>query len=116
LESAAELAVDRHLAAVANLVTSWTITSARDLAWNNTLLLWAVRDDPIARGLFPGTLATSTALAKHDAARDSLTPPSPPDQSRLQHPAGPTAHRPGPFLAVPPSADERALRTRILMR
>ena len=63
LESAAELAVDRHLAAVASLVTSWTITSARDLAWKNALLLWAVRDDPIARGLFPGTLATSAALA-----------------------------------------------------
>jgi hypothetical protein len=31
-ESAAELAVDRHLAAVANLIASWTITSARDLA------------------------------------------------------------------------------------
>jgi len=63
LESAAELAVDRHLVAVANLVTSWTITSARDLAWNNTLLLWEVRDDPIARGLFLDALATSTALA-----------------------------------------------------
>ena len=63
LESAAELAVDRHLTAVANLVASWTINSARDLAWNNTLLLWAVRDDPIARGLFLDALAASTALA-----------------------------------------------------
>jgi hypothetical protein len=62
-ESAAELAVDRHLSAVANLVANWTITSARDLAWNNCLLLWAVRDDPVARGLFLDTLATSTALA-----------------------------------------------------
>jgi Family of unknown function (DUF5995) len=62
-ESAAELAVDRHLAAVANLIATWTITSARDLAWNNTLLLWTVRDDPTARGLFLGTLATSAALA-----------------------------------------------------
>jgi hypothetical protein len=63
LESEAELAVDRHLTAVANLVASWTITSARDLAWNNCLLLWAVRDDPIARGLFLDALAASTALA-----------------------------------------------------
>jgi len=63
LESAAEQTVDRHLTAVANLVTSWTINSARDLAWNNTLLLWAVRHDPIARGLFLDTLAASTALA-----------------------------------------------------
>jgi Family of unknown function (DUF5995) len=62
-ESAAELAVDRHMAAVANLVTTWTITSARDLAWNNCLLLWAIRDDPIARGLFLDALAASTALA-----------------------------------------------------
>ena len=62
LESAAELAADRHLAAVASLVTSWTITSARDLAWNNTLLLWAVRDDPITRGLFPGTLAAAGGM------------------------------------------------------
>jgi len=62
-ESAPELAVDRHLAAVANLITTWTITSARDMAWTNTLLLWAVRDDPIARGLFLDTLAASTALA-----------------------------------------------------
>jgi len=60
LESAAEQAVDRHLAAVANLIASWTINSARDLAWNNTLLLWAVRDEPIARALFLDTL---TALA-----------------------------------------------------
>jgi hypothetical protein len=62
-ESAPELAVDRHLAAVANLIATWTINSARDTAWNNCLLLWAVRDDPIARGLFLGTLAASTALA-----------------------------------------------------
>jgi Family of unknown function (DUF5995) len=62
-ESAAELAADRHMAAVASLIANWTINSARDLAWNNCLLLWAVRDDPIARGLFLDTLATSTALA-----------------------------------------------------
>jgi Family of unknown function (DUF5995) len=62
-ESAAELAADRHLAAAASLIATWTINSARDLAWNNCLLLWAVRHNPIARGLFLDTLATSTALA-----------------------------------------------------
>ena len=62
-ESAAELAVDRHLSAVAGLAANWTINSARDLAWNNCLLLWAVRDNPVARGLFLDTLAASTALA-----------------------------------------------------
>jgi Family of unknown function (DUF5995) len=62
-ESAPELTVDRHLSAVAGLIASWTINSARDMAWNNTLLLWAIRDDPIARGLFLDTLSASTALA-----------------------------------------------------
>ena len=62
-ESAPELAVDRHLSAVASLVANWTINSSRDLAWNNCLLLWAVRDDPVARGLFLDSLAASTALA-----------------------------------------------------
>ena len=62
-ESAPELAVDRHLSAVANLVASWSINNARDLAWNNCLLLWAVRDDPLARGLLLDSLAAATALA-----------------------------------------------------
>jgi Family of unknown function (DUF5995) len=62
-ESAPELAADRHLSAVASLVANWTINSARDMAWTNCLLLWAVRDDPVARGLFLDSLAASTALA-----------------------------------------------------
>jgi Family of unknown function (DUF5995) len=62
-ESAPELAVDRHLSAVDTLIANWTITSARDLAWGNCLLLWAIRDDPIARALFLDSLAASTAMA-----------------------------------------------------
>ncbi len=62
-ESAPEVAVDRHLSAVANLVANWSIGTARDLAWNNCLLLWAVRDDPVAHGLLQDNLAASTALA-----------------------------------------------------
>jgi hypothetical protein len=62
-ESAPELAVDRHLSAVCDLAANWTINSARDMAWNNCLLLWAVREDPVMRGLFLDTLAASTALA-----------------------------------------------------
>jgi len=62
-ESAPELAADRHLAAVANLIANWSIAAARDLAWNNCLLLWAVRGDPVATGLVQGNLAASTALA-----------------------------------------------------
>jgi len=62
-ESAPELAVDRHLAAVNDLLANWTINSARDLAWTNSLLLWAVRDDPVARGLLADSLGASAALS-----------------------------------------------------
>ena len=62
-EDAAELAADRHLSAVANLIGNWSINSARDLAWNNSLLLWEIRDVPVARGLFLDTLTASTVLA-----------------------------------------------------
>jgi len=63
LESAPELAVDRHLQAVSNLIASWSINSARDLAWTNSLLLWEVRADPLARGLLCDSLAAATAAA-----------------------------------------------------
>jgi len=62
-ETSPELAVDRHLQAVDNLVASWTINSARDLAWQNALVLWALRPDPAASGLFLDGLAATTALA-----------------------------------------------------
>jgi Family of unknown function (DUF5995) len=62
-ESAPELAIDRHLRAVENLVCGWTINTARDLAWGNALLLWELRDDPLVRGLFLDNLAASAALA-----------------------------------------------------
>jgi uncharacterized protein DUF5995 len=62
-ESDPERAVDRHLSAVANLIGNWSIDKARDVAWNNSLLLWAMRDDPFARGLFLDTLTASTGLA-----------------------------------------------------
>ena len=62
-ESAPELAVDRHLQAVNNLIANWTINSARDLAWSNSLLLWELRDIPVARGLFLDSLAAGTAAA-----------------------------------------------------
>jgi hypothetical protein len=62
-ESGAELSVDHHLSAVATLIGNWTINSARDVAWNNCLLLWAVRHDPVTRGLLLDSLAASTAMA-----------------------------------------------------
>jgi Family of unknown function (DUF5995) len=62
-ESAPELALDRHLQAVDNLVACWTINSARDLAWQNALVLWELRGDQVAHGLFLDGLAVATALA-----------------------------------------------------
>jgi hypothetical protein len=61
-ETACEKAVDRDLSAVATLVCNWSINAARDVAWNNSLVLWALRDNPM-RKLFLDGLATSTALA-----------------------------------------------------
>jgi hypothetical protein len=58
-----ELAVDDHLRAVNNLVACWAINSARDLAWRNALVLWELRGDPVARGLFLAGLAEAAALA-----------------------------------------------------
>ncbi len=62
-ESAPELAVDRHLQAVDNLIACWTINSARDLAWRNAAVLWELRGDPGACGLFLDGLAAATVLA-----------------------------------------------------
>jgi hypothetical protein len=62
-ESAPELALDRHLQAVDNLVACWSINSARDLAWDNAAVLWELRGEPLARGLFLDGLAAATALA-----------------------------------------------------
>jgi len=62
-ETSAELALDRHLLAVSNLVANWSINSARDLAWTNSLLLWELRTTPLARDLFLDSLAAVTAAA-----------------------------------------------------
>ena len=50
-ENGVELGIDHHLSAVATLTCNWTMNSARDLAWNNALLLWELRDVPVARGM-----------------------------------------------------------------
>jgi len=62
-ESGPELAVDHHLQAVDNLVACWSINSARDVAWRNSLVLWTLRPDPAASALFLDGLAAATALA-----------------------------------------------------
>jgi Family of unknown function (DUF5995) len=62
-ESRPQLAVDHHLQAVDNLVACWSINSARDLAWQNSLVLWTLRPEPAASDLFLNGLAATTALA-----------------------------------------------------
>ena len=62
-ESTIEQDVDNHLQAVDNLVACWSISSARDLAWQNALVLWALRSDHVASTLFTDGLAAATALA-----------------------------------------------------
>jgi Family of unknown function (DUF5995) len=57
------LDVDEHVAAVANLICNWSISSARDVAWDNALALWDVRDNETATRLLTGTLARTVAMA-----------------------------------------------------
>ena len=61
--STIEQEIDAHLQAVDNLVACWSLNSARDLAWQNSLVLWALRSDQAARSLFTDGLAAATALA-----------------------------------------------------
>jgi hypothetical protein len=62
-ENNVELGLDRHLSAVATLTCNWVMNEARDLAWDNSLLLWELRDVPVARTMFKDNLAAATALA-----------------------------------------------------
>jgi Family of unknown function (DUF5995) len=62
-ESPDELDVDRHVAAVANLVDNWSINTARDVAWDTALGLWEVRDRPLAMRLLTDALARTVAIA-----------------------------------------------------
>jgi Family of unknown function (DUF5995) len=62
-ESGVVLATDRHLEAVCNLVANWSITAARDVAWNTSLALWAIRDVSLARNLLAHSLSRTVAMA-----------------------------------------------------
>jgi len=62
-ETTVEQTVDQHLQAVDNLVACWAINSARDLAWQHSLVLWDLGAVGAARGLFLDSLAETTALA-----------------------------------------------------
>jgi hypothetical protein len=55
--------VDTHVAAVANLVGTWSITSARDVAWDTALVLWEMREHRTVTALLTGALAHSVGLA-----------------------------------------------------
>jgi uncharacterized protein DUF5995 len=55
--------VDRHLAAVNNIVGNWSINAARDVAWDTALALWELRDHPVASQLLSGGLARTVAMA-----------------------------------------------------
>jgi len=62
-EDPAVQAVDRHVAAVADLIGNWSINSARDVAWDTSVALWDVRDHPTATQLLTGALARTVAMA-----------------------------------------------------
>jgi len=55
--------VDKHVAAVANVIANWSIEAARGVAWDTALALWEVRGFEIAVGLLTGALARTVAMA-----------------------------------------------------
>jgi hypothetical protein len=55
--------VDEHVARVLNLVANWSINSARDVAWDNAVALWDIRDHALATDLFTSALARMVAMA-----------------------------------------------------
>ena len=54
---------DRHVAGVLNLVANWSIGSARDVAWDTSVGLWAVRSNHLATDLLTGALSRTVAMA-----------------------------------------------------
>jgi hypothetical protein len=62
-ESGVVLDADRHAQAVLDLVSNWSMNSARDVAWDTALALWAVRRNHFAVGLLTGALARTVAMA-----------------------------------------------------
>jgi hypothetical protein len=62
-ESGDELGADKKLRSVLDLVGNWSINSARDVAWDTSLALWACRDVAIVEDLMMGALARTVAMA-----------------------------------------------------
>jgi Family of unknown function (DUF5995) len=54
-------AVDEHVAAVINVLADWSISAARDVAWNTAVALWDIRDHQLATELLTSALARTVA-------------------------------------------------------
>ncbi|HEX3567934.1 MAG TPA: DUF5995 family protein, partial [Acidimicrobiales bacterium] len=48
---------------VCNVVANWSITAARDVAWETALALWALRSDTIALDLLLDALGHTVGMA-----------------------------------------------------
>jgi hypothetical protein len=55
--------VDQHVAAVANIIANWSITAARDVAWDTAMALWDIRDHQTATQLLTRALGRTVAMA-----------------------------------------------------
>ena len=62
-EAGAVLAVDRRARLVLNLVDNWSVNSARDAAWVNSLALWQCRGDAAVESALADSLARTVAMA-----------------------------------------------------
>jgi len=62
-ESVAEVAADKRLQGVLDLVGNWSINSARDVAWDTGQALWMCRDITSAEDLMMSALARTVAMA-----------------------------------------------------
>jgi hypothetical protein len=62
-ESAAVRDADQRAQAVLNLICSWSINKARDVAWDTALALWASREVAAVGDLFMNAQARTVAMA-----------------------------------------------------
>jgi hypothetical protein len=62
-ESSAVQQADRRAQAVLNLIGSWSINSARDVAWDTALALWQARHISTVEDLLAGAMGRSVAMA-----------------------------------------------------
>lgn len=58
----AERLLDRQVSPVLNLVGSWSVTRARDAAWQQALVLWELQDSPTLTRSYLDSLARSVGL------------------------------------------------------